>query len=153
MTARNDKARGQAGQGAQQVQREAEHTTGRHSWRCAVCLDPAPHGWHYCLKCHAWDDFAHVFSGDSFRYRRARSYFKSRYPSESIEVLIAKLMRRLAVVENDLNFAVDERMAFNYAVDERMGCVETQIVRAIRPTVQFEERPALEPETVAEGAR
>ena len=140
---RNDKARGQAGQGAQQVQRESKHTTGRQSWRCAVCLDPAPHGWDYCLKCHAWSDLYRGMQedGDPFRLGRALAYFRGRRPAEPLESVVAKLLRRLALVENDIDIMVNDRISRAYVVDERIGVAEAKLVQAIRPSVAIEDSP------------
>jgi hypothetical protein len=67
---RNDKARGQAGQGAQQVQRTScNDTTPR---RCVACLSPVPrHA--YCRHCRAWLRFGHALRTMQAALREVRA--------------------------------------------------------------------------------
>lgn len=68
--------------------------------RCSACLDPAPSGWHFCLKCHAWSDLYHgVVDCNDFHYERARAYFDKRRTRGGVETLVHALMRRVAELE------------------------------------------------------
>ena len=111
--------------------------------RCCACNDPAPSGWTYCVKCHSWSDLYHGLQedGDPFRPWRALAYFLGRRPAEPLESVVAKLLRRLALVENDIDIMVNDRITRAYVVDERIGVAEAKLVQAIRPSVAIEDSP------------
>ena len=75
--------------------------------RCTICRDVAPNEWRHCLKCHAWAD---LHAGlhpdgeglDEFRLRRALRHLHRNDRRESVRALLAKLVRRVAELEETL---------------------------------------------------
>jgi len=71
---------------------------------CVACSDAAPEGWHFCRKCHAWNDiwralqYRHI-GVDQRRLRGALTYLAERRPREPLESVVRKLLRRVGELE------------------------------------------------------
>lgn len=74
---------------------------------CIACNDPAPRGWRYCVKCHAWAGPGPWRNDPNFYalLHPALAWIDRQRRRDPDRDLVSKLMRRI----RDLEYELDNR--------------------------------------------
>ena len=84
--------------------------TGDPDFPCRICNDPAPRGWHYCIKCNLWTAHSEQWRDDPNYYALLhpalgwldRQRMRMRESPDSMEALVRKLAARVAELEHEM---------------------------------------------------
>ena len=79
---------------------------------CVACNDPAPRGWHYCVKCHTWHGGREFYDGDDYYERLHPSLAwldhqrldrqQTTGPQGNLQRIVRRLLRRIEKLERKL---------------------------------------------------